>query len=111
MARTRRTALSTAAATVAVSTALAVMPATVAQATYASKYAHALAAVQLFETDGYAGIGLPARHAVWVKACYRDVCARDRLRPDPVCNTSVCLGTALRGVRVTTRLVVVATYF
>ena len=111
MARTRRTALSAAAATVAASAVLAVAPATVAQAGWATKYAHALAALRLFENNGYAALGLPARRAVWAKACYRDVCARDRLRPEPVCDpTVVCLGTALRAVRVTTRLVVVATY-
>jgi len=112
MTRTRRTALATAAATAAVSSTLAVVPAGVAQAGYATKYTHALAAVGLFEKNGYAGIGLPARHAVWVKACYRDVCARDRLRPEPTCapSTGACIGTALRAVRVTRRLVVVATY-
>ena len=112
MARIRRTALATAAATAAVSSALAVVPAGVAHADFATKYTHALAAVRLFEKNGYAGIGLPARHAVWVKACYRDVCARDRLRPEPVCDPTAgaCIGTALRAVRVTRRLVVAATY-
>jgi hypothetical protein len=104
--------MATAAATVAVSGMLAVAPAGVAQAGYANKYAHAVAAVKLFEKNGYADIGLPSRHAVWVKACFRNVCARDRLRPDPVCDPAqdVCIGTALRAVRVTTRLVVIAGY-
>jgi len=111
MTRTRRTALATGAATLAVSTALATMPASVASASYATKKAHAIAAVKLFETNGYAGIGLPSRHATWVRACYRDVCAHDRLRPDPKCEMgTTCIGTALRGVRVTSRLVLVATY-
>jgi hypothetical protein len=113
MARIRRPALAVATATVALSTMLAATPAAAVSTSHATRYAHALAAVKLFKNNGFANVGLPARRAVWVKACYRGVCAHDRLRPDPVCDTSsgVCVGTALRAVRITSRLVVAATYY
>jgi hypothetical protein len=112
MGRARRggAALLVAVATAASMTAASV-PAGATTSTYATRYAKALAAVQLLKHDGYKTLGLPARDAVRVKACYRDVCAKDRLQAEPVCDPgSVCLGTALRAVKVTRRLTVIAHY-
>jgi hypothetical protein len=112
MARIRRSPLATTVAMAAVSGVLAVTPASAAPAPHAIKYAHALAAVKLFKQNGLADVGLPATRALWVRACYVGVCAHDRLRPDPVCDpeAAVCLGPALRAVRVSSRLIVTATY-
>lgn len=114
MIRTSRARLGVTAiaASAAVSVLLAGASADAATSTYASRLGHAKAAVRAFEQNSFAELGLPARHALWVRACYRGVCAHDRLRPDPVCapTASVCLGTALRAVRVTRRLTVEATY-
>ena len=114
MSRARRSFVWT---LVAVGTAASVSAATVpadaaATTSRATKLAKAVAAVELFKQNGFADLGLPAKGAVKVRACYLDVCARDRLKPEPVCDpeTSVCLGTALRAVKVTRRLTVMATY-
>ena len=96
----------------AASLTAATAPAQAAGTTYASKHAKAVAAVQTFKLNGFADIGLPVKDAVKVKACFRDVCAHDRLKPEPVCDpeAQVCLGTALRAVKVTRHLKVIATY-
>lgn len=113
MSRARRSiATSLVAVATMASVGAATVPAQATSSTYASKHAKAVAAVQLFEDNGFASLGLPKKRAVKVRACYRDVCARDRLRADPVCDpeASVCLGTALRAVKVTRRLTVTAFY-
>lgn len=113
MSRARRGAQSllVAVATAASLTA-ASAPSNAAATTYATKHAKAVAAVQLFKLNGFADLGLPSKDAVKVRACFQDVCAQDRLRPEPACDpaSAVCLGTALRAVKVNRKLVVSATY-
>ena len=110
MGRTRRGATVLASGMAAATILLSSMPVDAATTTYATRHAKAVAAIETFKLNGFASVGLPKHDAVRVRACFRGVCAHERLRPEPVCDGSVCVGTALRAVKVTRRLIVSATY-
>jgi hypothetical protein len=110
MARARRGATVLASGAAVASVLLASTPVDAAATTYATRHAKAVAAIQTFKVNGFASVGLPKRDAVKVRACFRGVCAHERLQPDPVCDGEICIGTALRAVKVTRRLIVSATY-